>query len=37
MKNKLDKHGHSSDVTILISHFFPYEMVQSVMWLAYEL
>jgi hypothetical protein len=37
MKNKVDEHGQSSDFTILISHFFPYEIVQPVMWLAYEL
>jgi hypothetical protein len=37
MKNKLDKHGQSTDFTILISHIFPYEIVQTVMWLAYDL
>jgi len=37
MKNKLDKHGQSTNFTILISHIFPYEIVQTVMCLACEL
>jgi hypothetical protein len=37
MKNKLDKHGQSTNFTILISHIFPYEIDQRLMCPAYEL